>query len=543
MNVRVIVLAAAAAAVLASTAGRAAGPTLIEALEAGERATALELLEAGADARALSADGTTTLMWAAYLGDADLVRRLIAAGADVNAANEFGSFALAEAAIHGSTPIIETLLDAGADANKANPEGETALMIVARTGNVAAARRLLDAGADVNAIEGWGGQSALMWAASNSQPEMIALLLERGGNANARGFERQWERKVIAEPRPKDMNRGGFTPLLYAARTGCIECAKALLAGGADIDLGDPERVTPLNIALLNLHFDMAAYLIDAGADLDRWDLFGRSPLYMAVDVSTLPLQGNGAMIYIPSLDEHTAVDIVAKLLEKGANPNLRLKRRPPYLNVPQDRGGDTILSQGATPLLRAARAGDVPVVKLLLEHGALVDLPSGYGVTPLMAAAGVEYGLRVTRGRIRTDENVLATMQLLVDAGADVNARMVTEENAGTNYQGNAAQRRLDFSYNSRGRQIPGPAAVPHRTALHGAALKGFDPLVEFLVANGADLYAKDANGRTALDLAMGRYEENFLRQAAEPHVTTVALLEKLMTERPDTSGRTAGR
>jgi ankyrin repeat protein len=536
-------LALATAAVLASTMTQAAERSLLEALEAGDRTAALTLLEQGADARALGADGTTTLMWAAYHGDVELVSRLLEAGADVNAINEFGSSALAEAAIHGSTPIVAALLDAGADANTANPEGETPLMIVARTGNVAAAKLLLDAGADVNAVEGWGGQSALMWAASNSQPDMIALLLDRGAEPNARGFERQWERKVIAEPRPKDMNRGGFTPLLYAARAGCIACAKALLAGGADIDLGDPERVTPLNIALLNLRFDMAAFLIDAGADVDKWDLFGRSPLYMAVDVSTLPAQGNGAMIYIPSLDERTAIDIVAKLLEKGANPNLRLKRRPPYLNVPQDRGGDTILAQGATPLLRAARAGDVPAVRLLLEHGASVDLPSAYGVTPLMAAAGVEYGLRVTRGRFRTMENVVATLQLLVDAGADVNARMVTEENAGTNYQGNAAQRRLDFSYNSRGRQIPGPAAVPHRTALHGAALKGFDPIVEFLVAHGADLYAKDAKGRTALDLAMGRYEEDFLRQAAEPHETTVALLEKLIAEHPDPSRRTASR
>jgi hypothetical protein len=133
--------------------------------------------------------------------------------------------------------------------------------------------------------------------------------------------------------------------------------------------------------------------------------------------------------------------------------------------------------------------------------------------------------------------------MQLLVNAGANVNAAMITEENAGTNYQGNAASRRLDFSYNSRGRQVPGPAAVPHRTALHGAALKGFNPIVEFLAKNGADLDAKDANGRTPLDLAMGRYEEDFLRQAAEPHVETVALLEKLMAARAQGTERTAAR
>src|ERR671938_683443 len=115
-------------------------------------------------------------------------------------------------------------------------------------------------------------------------------------------------------------------------------------------------------------------------------------------------------------------------LPEAGANPNIQPKRRPPYREVPQDRGGDTILAEGATPLLRAARAGDAPFVELLLKHGALVDLPSKEGVTPLMAAAGVEFGTRVTRGRNRTDEGVLATMKGLVDAGANGNARLLVE-------------------------------------------------------------------------------------------------------------------
>ncbi len=218
-------------------------------------------------------------------------------------------------------------------------------------------------------------------------------------------------------------------------------------------------------------------------------------------------------------------------LLDKGANPNIQLSRRPPYRNVPQDRGGDTILSQGATPLLRAARGGDAPFVELLLEHGAFVDLPSNQGVTPLMAAAGVEFGLRVTRGRNRTEEGVLKTLQLLVDAGADVNHRMVTEPKGDVAAQQLVINQRLkDFSYDYRGRQVPSAGAVPHRTALHGAAMKGFNSVVEFLAAHGADLYAKDANGRTALDLAMGDYNEPFLRQAAEPHMDTVELLKKLM-------------
>jgi hypothetical protein len=287
---------------------------------------------------------------------------------------------------------------------------------------------------------------------------------------------------------------------------------------------------------------------VKGGADLDKWDLFGRSPVYMAADVSTLPTKGNGAVAVLPSPDKLTAVDVGRMLLDKGANPNIQLKRRPPYRDVPQDRGGDTMLAQGATPLLRAARGGDDKFVALLLEYKALVDLPSKEGITPLMAAAGVDYGSRVTRGRNRTDEGVLASMNLLIKAGAKVNARSLLDRNLGFGRPGGGAGfgagdsvgARIAQQNAHRGSQMPGANAVPNETALHGAAEHGFDKFIEFLVANGADLTAKDAGGRTPLDVARGA---GGARGGADAFPKTVALLESLMKEKGIPVGAVASR
>ena len=364
---------------------------------------------------------------------------------------------------------------------------KTTLLEAAESGDRATALRLLAERADPNAV-GPDGTTAIMYAAANNDLDLVRALIKAGANV-------------------KSKNQFGTSALTEAA-----------IVGSA-----------PVIDALLNLHFELAAYMIKAGADVDKWDLFGRSPLYMAADVSTLPTKGNGAMAVIPSEDSLTALAVAKLLLEAGANPNLQLKRRPPYRDVPQDRGGDTILAQGATPLLRAARAGDAPFVDLLLKHKALVDLPSKEGVTPLMAAAGVEFGTRVTRGRNRTNEGVLATMRLLLDAGADINARMVTEPTAvlsqDASYRAAAAAGRA-----GRSSQVPSALAVPHQTALHGAAERGLTAFVKFLAENGADLRAKDANGRTPLDLAKGVGVPGVRQAAREPFPETVALLESLM-------------
>lgn len=533
--------------------------TLLQAAESGDHAAALRLASAkGANVNAPGADGSTAIMYAAANGDLELVRALIKAGANVKLNNQFGSSAITEASIIGNAPILEALLKAGADPNYKTTDGETPIMAAGRSGKIDAAKTLLTAGADINAKETWGGQTALMWAAATSQVEMVKFLAsQKGINLNDHGKVNQWERKIIQEPRPKDLNKGGFAALHYAAREGCAACVQSLLAAGADPDVEDPDRETPLLLALQNMHFDTAAVLVNGGADLDKWDLFGRSPVYMAADVSTLPMKGNGGIAVIPSADKLTAVDVGRMMLAKGANPNIQLKRRPPYRDVPQDRGGDGILAQGATPLLRTARGGDDKFTALLLEYKAIVDLPSKEGVTPLMAAAGVEFGGRATRGRNRTDEGILATMDLLIKAGANVNAKSVVDRAGGRGGPGGggpaaaaakpapakpapakpAAGAPADDSASARiaqgfrrGSQMPSVNAVPNQTALHGAAEHGFDKYIEFLVAHGADLTAKDVNGRTPLDTARGA---GGARGGADAYPKTVALIESLMKEK----------
>jgi ankyrin repeat protein len=482
---------AALVAALLGLAPAFAEPALVDAVRSGDSAAALTLLESGADVNAPEPNGTTALLWAVYNDDADLVARLLAAGADASAANLFGATPMAEAAVIGNAAVIDALLDAGADVDSANAEGQTALMVAARTGKLDAVQALIRHGADVNAAEEWGGQTALMWAAGQCHPDVVRALIESGADVNVKSKAREWTRRVHAEPRPKDMDRGGFTPLIYAARSGCTEAARALVEGGADLNDTDPDRGTALVLALMNFRFDTAAYLVEAGADLDKWDLYGHSPVYMAVDANVIP---DGGRPDVPSLDKTTALEVLEMILDRGANPNLQLKLRPPYRNVIFDRGGDQVLSTGATPLLRAAKAGDNAAIQLLLEHDALVDLPNESGVTPLMAAAGMGHGDNPTRGRYKTEAQGVESIRLLIAAGADVNAR---------NVQG--------------------------QTALHAAAQKGWTEIVRALAEAGADLTAEDAQGVTPLEIAQGNYTVG-RGQQGQAHPETAAALEALL-------------
>jgi ankyrin repeat protein len=469
---------------------------------------AMHAVAPGADPNARLPDGSTALQWAAYRHDAAEVQRLLHAGADVSLANTYGATAMSIAAETGDATIIHLLLKAGADPDSPNAEGQTALMAVARTGNVEAAQLLLKAGAHVNATEQWGGQTALMWAASQRQPEMVKFLVRHGAEVNARSVVRDGPRKVTSEPREKDMDRGGFTPLLYAAREGCTPCAKELLAGHADIDMPDGHETPPLVLAIMNMHFDTAKFLIENGANVQLWDFYGMTPLYAAVDMNSIP---RGLRPDIPSTDTNTALDIARLLLERGANVNAQLKlplpsRTPAFAGGRADKRVQNI---GATPLMRAALGADLDAIKLLIEHGALVDLPLADGTTPMLAALLPSS----TRAPEKTEQQALAAMRLLKEGGADPNAAVVHSTTA------------LHLIHTLGMNE----ARVRGSTALMMAAVQGWRDVAKQLASWGVDLDARDADGLTALDYAMGRARMGFLQQRPEPRKDMAEVLRQL--------------
>lgn len=470
---KALVVAALAAIPLLAAGAPVPGATLLNAIKSGQRSTAIDLIaNKSVDVNGAEADGSTPLLWAAHSNDADLVTRLLKVGAKPNVRNRLGSTPLAEAAFNANTEAIKALVDAGADPNAAGPDGQTPLMLVARSGNVAAAKLLLDKGADPNVRETQRGQTALMWAAAASHGPTMRELLARGAQVDAASDTDLMTPLVSAEPRAQPRPPGGMTAMLFSVREGCLDCVKGLVDHGAKLDLADPEGVTPLISALFNAHFDVAKYLIERGADINKWDWWGRSPLYLAVDYNTLPHGGRPDQ---PSPDETQPIDIIRALLEKGANPNLQLKLLPPYRSTGADRGVDTMLTVGTTPLLRAAKAQDAPSIQLLLEHGALVDLPNIQGMTPAVAASGMGSVDADTRGYYYTSdiqERAVLSLELLLAHGGRVDGRA------------------------GRFQQAP----------LHGAAFWGWNKVVEYLLSQRADINLTDGRGFTAVDYAMGR-------------------------------------
>lgn len=449
---------------------------LIEAVKAADPAAVSSLLGTGTDVDAAQPDGATALHWAVFRDHVEIAGLLIDAGADVNAANELGATPLWLAADNGSAPMVERLLAAGARPNVALPEGETPLMTAARTGNSDAVRSLIDAGADVNVVEETRGQTALMWAVAQGQHAVVDLLIADGADVTARSKVRprlmhaentnagQYDSGII-------WNRGGFTPLLFAARHGDIESARRLLGAGAHVDVSAPTGATPLVVAAHSGHGEFGAYLLTAGADPNDIGA-GYSALHVAA------LRG----------DER----LVEALLEHGADPDARLEAGTPLRRTSQDWALNPALVS-ATPYWLAAYYREPNIMRDLVAAGAdprlttlerwrpVSDRAGGVGpphvdggfIPPLVAALRGpankgRFFISAVRDPEGEERRVFATVQVALELGADADE-----------------------------------VARDGGAAIHTAAQRNFTTVVELLAQYGADINLRNGRGRSPLQLA----------------------------------------
>jgi ankyrin repeat protein len=463
-------VAALAVAFVVGAAPRleAADTPLVAAIKGQDRAAVRQLLKQKSLATQAEPDGTTPLHWAVRVDDLEMVRALLRAGAS-NAANRYGSTPLELAAVNGNPRVIEALLQAGADAKGATSEGETWLMTAARTGNVEAMRVLLVHGADPNAQEKWFGETALMWAAAENHPAAVRLLVEAGAKIDIPSKKMTFPRKVAGQT---TLPVGAMTPLMYAARQGALDSARALAEAGANLNVQDPDGTTALILAIINGHYDVAAALVEKGADPNLADSSGMAALYAAVDMNTLPFM-HGRPYPKPS-GRLGVQDMVATLLSHGADINQRLKT--PLLRRHNNTGTQS-LGEGTTPLIRAAASGDVVLMRTLIEHGADASLRQKNGNTIVMLAAGFGRrgdhnadALEFERG---TPEELLRAVKMCIE-------QLHVDPNL-TNDQGD--------------------------TALH-VAHSG--EIVRYLAAHGASLELKNKRGQTPLDAALARVDRS---------------------------------
>jgi ankyrin repeat protein len=471
--------------VVAAAASAHAQSALADKIQAGDRKAALALIASGANVNQTQPDGSTPLHWAVYRVDRDLVTALLRRGAKADVVNKYGSSPLAEATRVASLELAGMLLEAGAPANVTNGDGQTPLMLAARNGVVPMAKLLVQHGADVNRREQYRDQSALMWAAAEGHAEMVEFLVSQKAELDVRAKSTDWDTQISSEPRVQYRPTGGLTPLLYAARAGCLRCVQAIAGAGANLDKPNPDGMTPMIVALDNGAPTIAQYLLDRGANPHVWDWWGRTALYVAVTMRGGPDSRPG-----PRPPESLA--FIKALLAAGVNANPQLAFKEPSRGGRDNRFRDDLLTTGATPLLRAAQTFDNDVVRELLARGALIDLPNASGVTPFMAAAGV--GSRTGSSVLGpgAPDNVVAlsleTMEILRKAGADLNARITDV----TTLTGRIA--RTNTMTDRQG-----------QTVLHHAASLGRTPVVKYLLEHGAKTDLKDDAGKTALDAARG--------------------------------------
>src|SRR6266545_3875823 len=494
--------------------------SVVEAAMQGNKEAVRALLKQGADVNSALGDGMTALHWAVQKGDIELAQTLLYAGANVKATTRIGAYTpLLIASKNGNAAMIETLIGGGADPNMATSNGTTPLMFAAQAGSPAAVKMLIDRAADVNAKEKVKGETALTFAAAYGRADVIRVLTARGAdlkgrgrgfNPNAKpGIDRQYNfTELVAY-------WGGLAPMHLAARQGEIEAVKALIEAGADVDqptVGD--KSTPMLVATINGHFDLAKLLLDKGANPKAAQHNGVTPLYAALNC-----QWAAKALYPQPRafeQQHTSyLELMKALLDKGADPDARLTKKVWYAQYDFDQSG--VDEAGTTPFWRAAYASDVDAMKLLVSYGADTNIPSmrmpgrvrtgdvgeravqdvsgvppipvgGPAVPPLLAASGQGYGEGFAANHHRyAPGGMLAAVKYLVEElHADVNSR---------DHEGN--------------------------TALHNAAARGDNEMIQYLVGKGADPKIVNRAGQTTVDMANGPV------QRISPFPETIKLLE----------------
>ncbi len=556
MSRSTLLLAGGLSLTLTAFLGAANPASVVDAAMNGDRDAVRTLLQRGGDVNTALADGMTALHYAALKNDAEMAKMLLVAGANVKATTRLGGYTpLLLASRVGNAPVMQALLDAGADPNGTTVNGTTPLMLAAAAGKSDAVRLLLDKGADVNAKERARDETALMFAAASGRADVIRLLTARGADpkvttrvvdlekfakeeqerfaqflaqqakqggqggapqgrrgrqAGVAGVDRQYAYPELVG------YQGGLAPLHLAARQGSLESVKALLEGGADVNQRSAgDHVTPIIVATLNGHFDLAKFLLDSGADPNLAEDNGVTPLYAAINCYWAPK----ALYPQPRAFEQqtlTYLDLMNALLDKGANPNARLRKKVWYSGYDFDLSGvDEI---GATPFWRAAYASDIEAMKLLVARGADPNIPTakgagrprtgdaqrevedvaklppipvgGPGIPPVVAAAGSGYGegFAANSHRYAPTGMLAAVKYLIEELHADPNAR---------DHEGN--------------------------TALHNAAARGDVEMIKYLISKGADVMAVNREGKTTADMANGPV------QRIQPWPEALALLESL--------------
>jgi ankyrin repeat protein len=399
---------------------------------------------------------------------------------------------------------VQLLLDAGAPVNLQGRNGETALLMAAREGCADCVQALIVKGADVKARDKAFAQTALTLAAWSGSAKSVEYLIRAGADVHAQTLLGPMPKFVepgagrashgdgilrggVPERGSRPARAGQMTALHYAAREGHTDVVALLLGNGARIEEPEANGVRPLLLAILNDHAQTARYLIEHGADVNADDWYGRTPLWAAVDARNIELDGE---LNTQIADREGELGIIKLLLARGATPNARTRESPPpRIWLMQAGSLSWVDFTGQTPFLRAALAGDVTTMRLLLEYKADPNIATFGGTTPLMAAAGVNWVYFQTFDE--GQDHLLEAVKLCVELGQDVNAA------------------------NSMGIR-----------AIHGAANRGSDAIVRYLVEQGASLVAKDHQGRSPYTWAQGVF---LATHAAVPKPGTMRLIEDL--------------